>query len=600
MLGVAALWVAIGTFSLIDLQFGHLLYFATSSHDIETHTAFTAALARYGIPPHNPFFFAGQPAPLRYHYFWFIPSGLVDLLGGSLVSARHCVIAGTIWAGLGLLAVIALYLRFFQHNGGEQIERRALIGVLLVGVTGLDILPVTMIDLLGHGILPSVEWWNPYSPVPSWIATVFWAPHDLASLVAGLAGFLLTWGATQQERWQRRIPGLVGGGLAFASSVGGSVYVGGTLAAGCALWLGILVVRRWWKDALVLAGAGVLALVFLWPFIHQVTHGMGVAKSATPSAFPFTLTVRRFEMADAVVKPRSTAGLMAVNAIFLPLNYFLEFGFFFVVGWIGVRRIWRKGFRDRAEMAAAALGLAALLIGSFMGSTLIAYNDLGCRSMLIVQFILLIWAAEMLYDGTLGFGSGGEEAVVRTSTGRRWIVALLVLGALGSCYELCFERIYPILSDRYNVMRYVWLAEDHQLGRRTFALRSAYEELNRMLPASAVVQAAPDPTIGNLPAELYSGRQMVADVGDCGTTFGGSTEFCNKVILPQLDPIFDGKRPVTEAEADQVCREFGITALLFKDTDPVWKDKSSWIWKAQPMISNDYVRVIRCDGVTDK
>lgn len=597
---IAAGWLVVGTLSLIDLQFGNRLYFALSSHDLATHAAFTASLARDGIPPHNPYFFAGQPGSLRYHYFWFIPSGLVDLLGGSLVSARLSVIAGTLWAGLGLLAVIALYLRFFQHKRAEQIERRALIGCLLVGVTGLDILPVTMIDLLGHGVMPSVEWWNPFSPVPSWFSTVFWAPHDLASLVAGLAGFLLIWDAAHREQRRLRILGLSGGGMAFASAVGASIYVGGTLAVGCALWLAIALLKRWWRHSFVLTGAALLALALLMPFILQVTHGSGVTKSSGRSLSPFSLTVRRFEMADAIVKPQTHAALLGLNAIFLPLNYLLEFGFFFLVAGLSIRRIWRFGFRDQAELSAATLGLASLLVCTFLGSSVIAYNDLGCRSPLVVQFFLLVWAVDLWAEGALGFGlSGKEQASTHSKMAPLLVSALLVLGAMGSCYELCLQRTFPILEDLYNVKKYVWLASDHQLGRRTFELRRAYKALDRVLPANAVIQADPNPNIGDLPAELYSGRQMVADADNCAVVFGGSKKFCTEIILPRLKPLFDDRRPVTPEEVQDTCREFSITALLFKDTDPAWKDKSSWIWKQQPIFSSSYVRVIPCGGAAE-
>jgi hypothetical protein len=167
---------------------------------------------------------------------------------------------------------------------------------------------------------------------------------------------------------------------------------------------------------------------------------------------------------------------------------------------------------------------------------------------------------------------------------------------MGTCYEIFLQRTYPIVADLTNGYKYQWLSPDRQLGRRTLEVRRAYEEMDRLLPTSAVVQAAPVSREGNIAAQLYSGRQMVADVEDCGTTFGGSKQFCNEIILPRLNPLFDDKRPISGEQVSETCREFSITALLFKDTDPVWRDKSSWIWKTQPLISNDFVRVINCGG----
>jgi hypothetical protein len=592
---IAMGWLAVGALSLVDLQFGDRLYFPISSYDRMVRTAFTAALSRGGIPPRNPFFFAGQPALLRYHYFWLIPCSLVDQLGGSLVSARASLIASALWSDLGLLAIIALYLRFFQRKGADQIERRTLIAVALLGVTGLDILPVLLLNASGHMVLPSIESWN--APIlTSWIHTMLWVPHVLAALTAGLTGFLLTWNAARQSRRWRTIVGLVAGGMAFSTSVGACIYVGGTLASGCALWLGITLIKRWWRHAFVMASAGLLATALLLPFVLQVTQGLASAK-ASPHSAPIGFTVRHFKIADINAKPISPGKLMALDAALLPLNYFLELGFFFVVACLAVRQVWRHGFRDQAEWGAAALAAAALLVGTFMKSEVIKTNDLGMRSPLVLQFILLLWAAEMWNEGTLGFGpsrAGRSNAHPRAAP---YLVAvMIVLGIMGSCYELCIQRTFPILSDSFAIQLDPWLSPDRQLGRRTFELRMAYKQLDRILPANATVQHNPEAGIGNIPAELYSDRQMVADVGNCGTVFGGSKKFCNQVILPRLKPLFDNKRQVTAQEVADTCGEFSITALLFKDTDPVWKDRSSWIWKAHPLLSNNFVRVIKCGG----
>jgi hypothetical protein len=594
VLAIAMGWLVIGTLSLIDLQIGNRLYFPVSSYDRMTRSAFTAALSRGNIPPHNPFFFAGQPAPLRYHYFWLIPCSLVDQLGGSLVSPRVSLIAGVLWCGLGLLGVIALYLRFFQEKGGDQIERRTLIAVALLGVTGLDILPVLLLYAFTRMLLPSIEWWN--LPVCAWVATMLWVPHVLAALVAGLTGFLLTWDAARQGRRQKAIVGVLGGGLAFATAVGASVYVGITVAAGCAFWLAIALFKSWRRHAIVLASAGMLAGVLLLPFILQVTRDLARAEASSHSA-PIAFTVRSFTIADVIAQSASPGKLLALNAALLPLNYFLEFGFFFVVACLAVRQFWRHGFRNQAEWAAAALAAASLLICTFMKSAVINSNDFGWRSPLLVQFILLLWAAEMWNEGTLGFGpSRTGRSVAHPRAAPYLVAATIVMGVMGSCYELCLQRTFPILTDSFPLQRYPWLSPDHQLGRRTFELRTAYKELDRILPANATVQHNPDSGIGNIPAELYSGRQMVGDVGNCGTVFGGSMKFCNEVILPRLKPLFDNKQRVTAQEVAETCREFSISALLFKDTDPVWQDKSSWMWKANPLLSNNFVRVIKCGG----
>ncbi len=598
VLAIAAGWLVAGTLTLVDLQFGDRLYFPVSDYDHSTRAAFTSALARYGIPPHNPFFFAGQPAPLRYHYFWLIPSALVHLLGGPMVSARVSLIAGALWCGLGMFGIIALYLRFFQSKGGDQIERRTLIAVSLLIVTGLDILPTVLIGLFRHAPQPCIEWWNEH--IAAWITTVLWVPHDLAALIAGLTGFLLVWNTASQDKRLQRLAGVIGAGLAFASSTGASVYVGIALAAGCTLWLGIAFVKRWWPRALALLCAGVLAAALLAPFLFQVmprAEGADDAPRSVSAAFPVGLTVRRFTVPDLFLNTTNSAKITAFNAALLPLNYLLEFGFFFVVGCLQVRRIWRRGLRSEAEWAATALSAASLFICTFTKSTVISNNDLGWISALVIQFILLLSAVDMWIEGVIGFGRpNAGQATKNLRVAPRLVTVTLVLGAMGSCYEICLQRTYPILQDLSGVDKYSWMALDQQLGRRTFEIRHAYEEMDRILPASAIVQATPVGGPGDIAAELYSGRQMVADVGSCGTTFGGSRKFCDDVILPRLMPLFDGQARISAEQVSDTCREFAIAALLFKDTDPVWRDKASWIWKARPILSNDFVRVIPCGG----
>lgn len=335
------------------------------------------------------------------------------------------------------------------------------------------------------------------------------------------------------------------------------------------------------------------------PWIVQILYAVhsGNSGGGGASTLGFALGVLPFMMPDALL-PKNRPGLETlVNAVLLPLNYFMELGFYFVVGWLGVRQLRRKGLGSRADLGAVALGVGSLVISTFVNMTVISNQDLIWRSALIVQFVLLLWAAEMWDEGTIGFGFKQQKG---PGMGRRaapvLVTVTLVLGLVGSAYELFMQRTFPILSDAFPITRFHSLSLDQQLGRRTYAMRSAYVELDRMLPASAVVQADPTGGIGNEAAELYSGRQMVADAGDCGTVFGGSAEYCKGVILPRLKPLFDDKRPVSMGEVEQTCREFSITALLFEDTDPVWKDKSSWIWQVRPMVSNPFVRVIACGG----
>src|SRR5205085_6616325 len=193
---IAAAWLAIAIFSLIDLQIGDRLYFPTSTLDYSVRGAFVHSISTTGVPPQNPFFLPGRPVALRYHYFWPMMCSLVNQLAGTAISSRHALIGGTFWCGLGFMGLVALYLRLFVVKPAAALRRRALIGILLLGITGLDIIPsLFFLFLYARGqmnlVLSSGECWNEY--VDWFLHSAIWAPHALAALQAGFIGFLLLW-----------------------------------------------------------------------------------------------------------------------------------------------------------------------------------------------------------------------------------------------------------------------------------------------------------------------------------------------------------------------------------------------------------------------
>ena len=110
------------------------------------------------LPPVNPFFNPGHATALRYHYFWPMTCGLaasVDAWFNPALETRDALIAGTIWAGIALLCVVGLYLRFFLNIEASNWKTYALAFALL-GVTGFDILPVLAYDAFAfsHGYAP--------------------------------------------------------------------------------------------------------------------------------------------------------------------------------------------------------------------------------------------------------------------------------------------------------------------------------------------------------------------------------------------------------------------------------------------------------------
>jgi hypothetical protein len=578
VLATVAGWIVVGMLCLVDMQIGNRLYFHVASYDYTLRAAFTAAIARTGVPPLNPFFYSGHAYAMRYHYFWYMLCGLVVRFGGAIVTGRIAVIAGTLWSGIALLAVVSLYARFFRREKAGNRDRQVLVAVALLGVTGLDIVPIAMIILFTRRIVPSSDWWN--EAIASWVNSVTWQPHSIVALVACATGLLVVWdGAKRQERWVR-ISNTVICGVAFASAFGLSIYVTFVFGVFLAAWVVTLFFRGCRREATMNGIAGILALLLASPYLVEVLSGGGSAGGKAPIGF----AVRAFHIAEALMDPAGPRWhTVLADTLALPLNYFLEFGFFFVVGIKQWKRIRQQGKWTDQDAFGIVMLATSLIICSCFRSNTIANNDLGWRGALLAQFVLLIWAADLWEDGLF-------------PGGRRWrsaVAVMLILGAAPIVYDVTMLRIYPVLSDDLAIPRYNWLAADHKLGERTFALRQTYERLGTLLPKNAIVQQNPNAMPEDLFYGLYADRQTAAEGGACGTVFGGPPARCPGILMP-VNELFSPSAHLSYAQVEGICRELSIDTVVVKDTDGIWGDKGSWVWTMEPLAANGYSRAFLC------
>ncbi len=578
VLAIVAGWVVLGTLLLVDLQLGKRLYFPLAAYDYTLRAAITASITNSGVPPHNPYFFPGHPFALRYHYFWLMLCSLVDQFGGPAVTARHAILAGTVWSGVGLMALVPLYLRFFQPKGAKDLDRRTLIGISLLGVAGLDIVPVLLTSILSRRLFQSLT-----AFVPPWINSTLWVPHNIAALIACMTGFLLLWHNSAPALLWRRVLNAVAAGLAFSSAAGLGIYVAAVFSIFMIAWLTITLVKRHWPEGVLICVSGIVALAAAAPYLMGLRGGGPAAASGLPIAF----AVRPFLIADVMLEtfwPHPGWRVPFMDTLLLPLNYFLELGFFFVVGLLQWRRMRSGKAFTFPELCGFIMVVTSLLICSFFRSNVISINDLGYRGVLFAQFILLIWAAD-LWDDVFVAAPGKDRRAILTT--------LIVLGVAGTVYEASMFRFFPLISDRFPIPRYAWLSSDQNLGRRTYALREVYDWLRHELPVHAIVQHNPNAAPGDLFYGLYADRQAAAETSACGVVFGGDPSPCTGVIGP-LNDLFEKPGAVEANRVDQICRDLGIDALIVKDTDPVWADRNSWVWKKQPAWANGYAKVFLC------
>lgn len=584
-LGLITLWGLAALGSLVDLQIGDKLYPPIEAYDHSVRTALTAAVARH-IPPSNPFF-ANAAAPLRYHYLWLLFCSLPMKVFH--YSPQYAVYSGVVWCGVGLICVIALGLKFLMRLHTD-IERQCLLGVGLLCVTGLDILPILYLRITQRVWLADMEWWN-QAQISSWAASLLWVPHHVAALIACLVAFVLLRHATDFGAGPAPIPVIVAG-IALASAAGLSVYVTAAFIIAIALWLLALIACKAWKEATMFVGAGVVALILALPYLTSLGGAGSGAAFAEFALRPFPLGVYLAQQAG--LQLRSGAALTIANAILLPVNYALELGFFLAIAVLRLRQLLRKRIEaGRNELAAWTLVMASFLVGTFLRSSTTGSNDLGWRCFLPAQLILLLWGTAMLNDWWF-------HRAVPASAPRPWtraaLATLLILGIIGTTYQVFMLRMFPVLYDRGNLSGISWMEGDGQFGKRTYALRRAYQALDAQLPASAVLQNNPA-TADPIPHMLYSGRAAAAatPAGDpeCGTAFGGDPDLCTLRVrnLAGLFELPDG------SNLDAACREYGIDAIVVGDSDRVWGEPSSWIWSRRPVVANNYVRIFRC-GMT--
>jgi hypothetical protein len=582
---VLAGWLAICVFSLIDLQIGERLYYPVTNLDYAVRTAFVNSLSQTGIPPENPFFQAGHSTPLRYHYFWLMMCSLVQRAGGGAVGPRHALIGGTFWIGTSLIALVALYLRLFCRSAAP-LGGRMRTAVLLLAVTGLDIIPTLLFLLLYAAgifgvVMPSVEWWN--QQLAWFVYTSLWTPHAIASLIACFAGFLLIWHAPLAKGRFAILRYALPGAMGLASSFGASIWVMFVFGAFLLVWTAIAVGKRWFREVLALSIAGCTALALIIPYLRDLS-GPG------PAGPLVTFTVRAFLLAD-VLPPASlnkTWRLILYNGSLLPLNYALEFGFFL----LAARYKWRlhrakKQPLQREDLACLVMAGTSALICTFLRSSVIGNNDLGWRGFLVAQFVLLLWAADFL--------ASHARAEVRFLTARQRGVlsAMLCLGLAGTAYDVAILRFYPVLADRGIVPKLGWMSLDRNFGARTYAARQAYEWARSATAPGAAVQSNPDVILQDTLGMSYSARPTVAGNLGCLASFGGSLDDCAPVVA-RLVSVFPPAAAQAPATLDSVCRNLPVEMVVAKDTDPVWRNRGAWVWTQPTVYENSYLRVFRC------
>jgi hypothetical protein len=584
----AVLWIVAVAGSLADLQWSGGLYRSPTGQDHLKHVAVTSAISRTGLPPQNPLSRGSQPFPLCYYYFWHLLCSHVDRLGGTFITARSAVQAGTAWAGIALACALVLVMRFSRTAFPFRRAPAPLAVALLLG-SGLDLIVVVAVAAARHFVsgggfrLPTdLQWWNGDATATAWVGAVLWVPQHVTALCVTLFGFLLLQRSVEMQSAARRWASVAVSAVAFASALGMSLWValvGGLIGA---TWSALLwgANRRLFYNYLL---AGLLAALFAAPFLWDI------AAARQTSQFPIALGVRPFVVCESLREYFGWANdgpVDVLRLLALPVSYAIQFGFFALGGvyyWRQRRRARDARLDDWFWLIAVAASLTAC---AFLKAT-VANNDLGLRGLLFAQFGLLLWSIPL----AVALLSERRRSIELRPWTRRLAMALLVTGVLGSMYDLIMLRVGGdlVIGGRGPGpcvrIDYCWNAPQ---GREVLEMRRAYEWIRAHTPDDAVVQHNPSLDYAYFPA-LYGERPML--MSDCHHTclFNVSKD-AMAATAATLDRIF-GRPDLPPQQVARAAGDLHIAFLVLTVRDPAWKNAPLWDALAKPVYADESVHV---------
>ena len=599
LLCLAAIWVAAVICSVVDFQRGQTLLISFFTFDHSYRVSWIQSILRTGVPPANPQYLYVHPAPLRNYYFWYVLCAEVARV--SRLPARAVLNASCIWVGFALAALVGLYLKHFLRIGA-RLRRQFLIAILLLAVTGLDLVAYLWQASRGIAVPGDLDLWSK-DPIYGWYGSVLWVPHHVASLICCMFGFLLAWMCAEDQK-PNRVATMAFISLAFASAFGLSVFVSFGFFLVMVMWgLWQLAIERTFRHVWCLACGAVGAVVLLIPYLLELTH----ASSSMQGGRVFGFGVREmippgFLLGTALL--RNLGGHhpeLAVNLaklILLVPGYAVELGFYSVVMLIYLVPAWRgKKPLSSAERSLLVIALATLPVITFVRSWVLNSNDFGWRAAAILQFPLLLLASGLVADWEEATKHRGTEAACQPAA-PHWLRTICSLAlALGMVGTVCQGLIirYSLPFGEKNLRARHATPDPGMFTHDPYISAIGYARLNALIPRDAVVQFNPyhPYKIAEVTDVMYVGHQSVitSDQPGCGSELGGDPSGCTPMAA-----ILDRLYAASSAEqARAACHQLGIQYLVARIYDPAWYNKQSWVWTLPTVVADPEFRALDCD-----
>ena len=340
--------------------------------------AIVDAMARLGVPPINPVFGEfGDPGRLAYYYLWHFSAAQLALpLGARGWEADIGLTWFTAFASLSLMMGLAAWL-----------GRRQSAAIFVVALAAAGSLWATLDWLAGADDLSPLLW--PPVGMAGWLFQAAWVPQHLMSACCVVASMLLI-----AQCIERQNPALVLTlALAVVAGFEGSTYVGGVtfgIAAPVAapfLFAATARAQRLWF-AVAMVAAAVLAVGLASPFVLDQLTTLRARGDSMPIALDHYAVFGE-------LLPRGLRRLLDIPAYWLILLP-IELPAAFIAGAIALALLFRGAKRGPERTAITALTCLAgvgLCVSWLLVSTLADNNDLGLRSIIPAEMVLIIAAA---------------------------------------------------------------------------------------------------------------------------------------------------------------------------------------------------------------
>ncbi len=597
---LAILWIVVVVLSLVDIQHGQKLYMSLTIFDHAPRTNWTESVIRTGVPPANSLYMYNQPAAMRYYYFWYVVCAAVVQM--EHLTARAVFIASCVWSGFALAALTGIYLKHFLKTGA-RLRKQLLSSLALLMVAGIG----AFVNLLAFlRLVPGHIEGSAENQISSWLISLLYVPHHIASMVCCMFAFLLAWICGKNDR-RGQIISVALIAAALASAFGLSIYVAFAFFLVMLAWaLWQFAIERNPLPPLLLAAGGVGALVLLLPYLAELRH----TESKLQGGALFAFALRQMIPPDGLMATgpfthlavnHPLAAFNLAKLVLLVPGYALELGFYFAVLLIYLVPAWRGGISLTLEQRSLVfIAVAIIPIISFVRSGVLDINDFGLRAALLMQFPLLLCASEVVTAWSIAerkTSSPPDFAGLphRTPRWLRSIAALaLIFGVVGSTYQAFMLRFLRPLVEMARPSS-VHDPDTGSLSHDAYISAIGYAQLDISIPHDAVVQFNPvareSPLWSSVDWVGIDHQTVIAtDKLWCGSELGGDPSGC-PLMAAAIDALYNGG---TAEQARATCNHYGIQYLVARVYDPAWKNKNGWVWALRPVVADDEYRALDC------